>query len=82
MEQLLGPLALTVGLLAALASKMRGDWVTRGELERETKAKERAELQRDRLLLVVLELKGATQSMLSVMKEGEGGAPESRGQKS
>lgn len=81
MDQLLGPLGLLVALLAALGSKMRGDWVTKGEFQRETQARERAEAQRDRLLLVVLELKGATQSMLDVLKDSpEGDTRKNRGQ--
>jgi hypothetical protein len=78
-DMLLGPLGLLVALLIALGSKMRGDWVTKGEFQRETEARERAEAQRDRLLLVVLELKGATQSVLEVLKESQGGI-EKRGQ--
>jgi uncharacterized protein with ACT and thioredoxin-like domain len=69
--QLLGPLALTAGLILVLAGKLQGWWFTRAEMRRELRRADRQEQRGDRLVVALLKLQGATDAMVEAVKAGQ-----------
>lgn len=69
--QLLGPVALTAGLIIVLLAKLQGYWFSKGEYLREVHRANRHEQRADRLVVALLKLQGATDAMLSAVQDGQ-----------
>jgi hypothetical protein len=69
--QLLGPVALTAGLIIVLLAKLQGYWFTKAEYLREVRRANRQEQRADRLVVALLKLQGATEAMVTAVTDGQ-----------